>query len=80
VPSVGSIGDSYDYALAESVIGLFKTEVIRRQGPWRDLEEAEFATLSWTAWFNTHRLLEPIGHVPPAEHEQACYRRQQAGA
>lgn len=80
VPSVGSIGDSYDNALAESVIGLFKTEVIRRQGPWRNLEAVEFATLSWTAWFNNHRLLEPIGYVPPAEHEQAYYRRQQAGA
>ena len=79
-PSVGSKGDSYDNALAESVIGLFKTEVIRRRGPWRSLEDVEFATLEWVAWFNHRRLLEPIGHVPPAEHEQAYYGRQQAPA
>ena len=79
-PSVGSKGDSYDNALAESVIGLFKTEVIRRRGPWRCLEDVEFATLAWVAWFNTRRLLEPIGHVPPAEHEEIYYRRQQAPA
>jgi transposase InsO family protein len=79
-PSVGSKGDSYDNALAESVIGLFKTEVIRRRGPWRSLEDVEFATLEWVAWFNTRRLLEPIGHIPPAEHEEAYYRRQQAPA
>jgi transposase InsO family protein len=60
-PSVGSRGDSYDNALAESVIGLFKTEVIRRRGPWRQLEDVEFATLEWVAWWNTRRLLEPIG-------------------
>ena len=63
--SVGSRGDAYDNALAESVIGLYKTEVIRRRGPWRHLEEVEFATLEWVAWYNTSRLLEPIGHVPP---------------
>ena len=68
-PSVGSCGDSYDNALAESVIGLFKTEVIRRLGPWRDLEAVEFATLDWVDWFNHRRLLEPIGYVPPAEYE-----------
>jgi transposase InsO family protein len=79
-PSVGSKGDSYDNALAESVIGLFKTEVIRRRGPWRSLEDVEFATLEWVAWFNHRRLLEPIGHIPPAEHEEAYYRRQQAPA
>lgn len=79
-PSVGSRGDSYDNALAESVIGLFKTEVIRRRGPWRNLEEVEFATLEWVAWWNTRRLLEPIGHVPPAEYEAAYYRRQDAPA
>ncbi len=79
-PSVGSKGDSYDNALAESVIGLFKTEVIRRRGPWRSLEDVEFAALEWVAWFNTRRLLEPIGHVPPAEHEEAYYRRQPAPA
>jgi transposase InsO family protein len=77
---VGSKGDSYDNALAESVIGLFKTEVIRRRGPWRSLEDVEFATLEWVAWFNHRRLLEPIGHIPPAEHEEAYYRRQQAPA
>lgn len=79
-PSVGSRGDSYDNALAESVIGLFKTEVIRRRGPWRSLEEVEFATLEWVAWWNTGRLLEPIGYVPPAEYEAAYYRRQDAPA
>jgi transposase InsO family protein len=79
-PSVGSRGDSYDNALAESVIGLFKTEVIRRRGPWRHLEDVEFATLEWVAWFNTRRLLEPIGYVPPAEYEAAYYRRQEAPA
>lgn len=68
-PSVGSIGDSYDNALAESIIGLFKTEVIRRRGPWRTLEAVEFATLEWVHWFNHQRLLEPIGYVPPAELE-----------
>ena len=79
-PSVGSIGDSYDNALAESVIGLFKTEVIRRRGPWRSLEDVEFATLEWVSWFNHRRLLEPIGYVPPVEHEEAYYRRQAAPA
>ena len=79
-PSVGSKGDSYDNALAESVIGLFKTEVIRRRGPWRSLDDVEFATLEWVAWFNTSRLLEPIGHVPPAEYEEAYYCRQDTPA
>ena len=72
-PSVGSVGDSYDNALAESVIGLFKTEVIRRRGPWRNLEDVEFAVLEWVHWFNTTRLFEPIGHVPPAEFEDNYY-------
>ena len=72
-PSVGSRGDSYDNALAESVIGLFKTEVIHRKGPWRHLEAVEFATLHWVDWFNTRRLLEPIGYVPPAEYEARYY-------
>lgn len=75
-PSVGSRGDSYDNALAESVIGLFKTEVIRQRGPWRSLEDVELATLEWVWWFNHHRLLEPIGYVPPAEHEEAFHSRQ----
>jgi transposase InsO family protein len=72
-PSVGSRGDSYDNALAESVIGLFKTEVIQRKGPWRHLEAVEFATLEWVDWFNMRRLLEPIGYVPPAEYEARYY-------
>jgi putative transposase len=76
--SVGSRGDSYDNALAESVIGLFKTEVIRRRGPWRGHEDVEFATLEWVWWFNHHRLLEPIGYVPPEEFEEAFYRDQAA--
>ena len=74
-PSVGSVGDAYDNALAESVIGLFKTEVIRRQGPWRTLETVEFAVLAWVDWFNTRRLLEPIGYVPPAEFEARYYEQ-----
>ena len=72
-PSVGSVGDSYDNALAETVIGLFKTEVIRPRGPWRSLEAVEFATLEWVDWFNNRRLLAPIGHIPPAEAEAAYY-------
>ncbi len=74
-PSVGSVGDSYDNALAETINGLFKTEVIRRRGPWRSLEAVEFATLEWVDWFNHRRLLEPIGNVPPAEAE-ARYHAQ----
>ena len=74
--SVGSIGDSYDNALAEAVIGLFKKEVIRRKGPWRNLDHVEFETLTWVSWFNTHRLLEPIGDIPPVEFEAAYYRNQ----
>jgi putative transposase len=78
-PSVGSVGDSYDNALAESVIGLFKTEVIRRRGPWHNLEAVEFATLEWVAWFNGSRLLERIGYVSPHEYEEAYYRGQSVG-
>ena len=74
-PSVGSRGDAYDNALAESVIGLFKTEVIRLKGPWRHLEAVEFATLDWVDWFNHRRLLEPIGDVPPAEYEARYYEQ-----
>jgi transposase InsO family protein len=77
-PSVGSRGDSYDNALAESVIGLYKTEVIRRRGPWRSLEDVELATLEWGSWFNDHRLLGPIGYVPPVEYEESYYRVQEA--
>jgi putative transposase len=79
-PSVGSRGDSYDNALAESIIGLFKTEVIQRKGPWRHLEAVEFATLTWVDWFNTRRLLEPIGYVPPAEYEARYYEQLRAPA
>lgn len=75
-PSVGSRGDSYDNALAETVIGLYKTEVIRHAGPWRHLEEVEYATLEWVAWYNTQRLLEPLGYVPPAEYEEQYHRAQ----
>ncbi len=76
-PSVGSKGDSYDNALVESVIGLFKTEVIRRSGLWRGVEDVEFATLEWVDWFNHRRLLEPIGDRPPVEYEEAYYRRHE---
>jgi transposase InsO family protein len=72
-PSVGSVGDSYDNALAETVIGLFKTEVIHRRGPWRSFESVEFATLEWVDWYNNRRLLESIGNVPPAEAEAAYH-------
>ena len=75
-PSVGSVGDSYDNALAETVNGLFKTEVIRRRGPWRTLEAVEFATLEWVDWFNNRRLLGPIGNIPPAEAEDRYYAAQ----
>ena len=73
VTSVGSRGDSYDSATAESVIGLYKTELVRNRGPWRTLEELEFATLEWVDWFNHRRLLEPIGDIPPAEFEEEYY-------
>ena len=72
-PSVGSVGDSYDNALAETINGLFKAEVIHRRGPWRSFEAVEFATLEWVDWFNNRRLLEPIGNVPPAEAEARYY-------
>ena len=72
-PSVGSVGDSYDNALAETIIGLYKTEVIHRRGPWRHLEAVEYATLEWVDWFNHRRLLEPIGNVPPAELEMSYF-------
>jgi len=77
-PSVGSIGDSYDNALAETIIGLYKTEVIHRRGPWRSLDAVEYATLEWVDWFNHRRLLEPIGNMPPAERE-ALYYHQSTG-
>jgi putative transposase len=76
VTSVGSRGDSYDNALAETIIGLYKTELIRRRGPWKGLDEVEYATLEWVDWFNHRRLLEPIGHVPPAEFEAAFHSKE----
>ena len=75
-PSVGSVGDSYDNALAETIIGLYKAEVIHHRGPWRNLEAVEFATLEWVDWFNQRRLLEPIGNIPPAELETSYHASQ----
>ena len=72
-PSVGSVGDSYDNALAETINGLYKAEVIHRRGPWRSFETVEYATLEWVDWFNHRRLLEPIGNIPPAEAEEQYY-------
>jgi putative transposase len=72
-PSVGSVGDSYDNALAETINGLYKAEVIHRRGPWRSFEAVEFATLEWVDWFNHRRLMEPIGNIPPAEAEKRYY-------
>jgi len=76
--SVGSVGDSYDNALAETINGLYKTEVIRACGPWRTIEQVEYATLVWVDWFNNKRLLEPLGWVPPVEYEQAFFEAQAA--
>lgn len=78
--SVGSRGDSYDNALAETINGLYKAEVIHRRGPWRNRDAVEYATLEWVEWFNNRRLLEPIGNVPPAELEAAYYRQQDESA
>ena len=78
VTSVGSRGDSYDNALAETIIGLYKTELLRRRGPWKGLDQVEYATLEWVDWFNHRRLLEPIGHVPPAEFEATYHQREDA--
>ena len=74
-PSGGSVGDSYDNALAKTINGLYKAKVIHRRGPWRSGEAVEFATLEWVDWFNNRRLLEPIGHIPPAEAEANHYAR-----
>ncbi|EHS51053.1 Integrase catalytic region [Rhizobium sp. PDO1-076] len=79
-PSVGSVGDSYDNALAETINGLYKAEVIHRRGPWRNFEAVEFATLEWVDWFNNRRLLEPIGNIPPAEAEDRYYAMLDAPA
>jgi putative transposase len=76
VTSVGSRGDSYDNALAETIIGLYKTELIGRRGSWKGIDQVEYATLEWVDWFNHRRLLEPIGHVPPAEFEATYHRRE----
>lgn len=73
--SVGSTGNSYDNALAETIIGLYKTEVIRHQGPWREASPIEYATLTWVDWLNHRRVLGSIGHVPPAELEAAYYQQ-----
>jgi len=73
-PSVGSTGDSYDNALAETINGLYKAELIHRRGPWKTREAVELATLEWVSWFNNHRLLEPIGYIPPAEAEANYWR------
>lgn len=80
--SVGSVGDSYDNALAETINGLYKTEVIRHpsRGPWRNIDEVEYTTLEWVDWFNNRRLLEPIGNIPPAEFEKAYYRQLEGSA
>jgi len=74
-PSVGSKGDSYDNALAETINGLYKAELIHRRAPWKTKEAVEFATLEWVSWFNNHRLLEPIGYIPPNEAEANYYRQ-----
>lgn len=79
-PSVGSVGDSYDNALAETINGLFKAEVIHRRGPWRSFEAVEYATLEWVDWFNHRRLLEPIGNIPPAEAEENYYAAMETSA
>jgi transposase InsO family protein len=76
--SVGSVGDAYDNALAETIIGLYKTEVIHQLGPWRNVDHVEFETLNWVNWFNNQRLLEPIGNIPPAEFEDVYYQYQEA--
>ena len=73
-PSVGSKGDSYDNALAETINGLYKAEVIHRRGPWKTKQAVELATLDWVAWFNHHRLIEPLGYLPPAEFEAHYHR------
>jgi putative transposase len=75
VASVGSKGDSFDNAMAESTIGLYKTELVRRRGPWRGLDDVEFATLEYVDWFNHRRLHGELGLVPPAEYEDRNYRQ-----
>jgi len=79
-PSVGSVGDSYDNAMAETIIGLYKAEVIHHLGPWRGIDQVEYQTLEWVDWFNKVRLLEPIGNIPPVERESLYYQRQAISA
>ncbi len=80
VPSVGSVGDSYDNAMAETIIGLYKTELIYKEGPWKGVEQVELKTLDWVYWFNNRRLFEPIGNIPPVEYEASYYQQQKAQA
>ena len=75
-PSVGRRGDAYDNALAETINGLYKAEVIYHEGPWKSFEDVEFATLEWVEWYNSQRLMEPLGYVPPAEYEEQFHRAQ----
>ena len=79
-PSVGNVGDSYDNALAETIIGLYKAELIYKDGPWRGMQQVEFKTLDWVDWFNNRRLFEPIGNIPPVEYEEFYYQQQEAPA
>ncbi len=79
-PSVGSVGDSYDNAFAETINGLYKAEVIHRRGPWRSCESVEFTTPEWVDWFNHRWLLEPSGNVPPAEAEARYYAQMEGPA
>ena len=79
-PSAGSVGDSYDNALAETIIGLYKAELIYKDGPWRGVEQVEFKTLDWVDWFNNRRLFGPIGNIPPVEYEMLYYQEQEAPA
>ena len=78
--SVGIVGDSYDNALAETINGLYKTEVFRKRGPWKTTDEVEYATLKWVDWFNNRRILEPIGNIPPAEYELMYYQQLEESA
>lgn len=76
--SVGSVGDSYDNALAETINGLYKAEVIHKEGPWRGLDDVEQATLTWVEWFNNRRLLRPIGNIPPTEYKMLYYQQTES--
>jgi putative transposase len=78
--STGSVGDSYDNALAETINGLYKTEIIHKRAPWKTVDEVEYATLEWVDWFNNRRLLEPIGNIPPSEYEKLYYDQTEESA